>query len=97
MTFQAFRMSLVAAAITIAGFAGAPTLAHAQDTRATAATQAQPAAAKPRVVVLATGGTIAGAGASAMNSAGRPPVVFRSAPRPAQFAAHPRRHARSGN
>ena len=63
MTFQAFRMSLVAAAITIAGFAGAPTLAHAQDTRATAATQAQPAAAKPRVVVLATGGTIAGAGA----------------------------------
>lgn len=69
MTFQAFRMSLVAAAITVAGFAGAPTLAHAQDTRATTATQAQPAAAKPRVVVLATGGTIAGAGASAMNSA----------------------------
>ncbi|MBS0293684.1 MAG: type II asparaginase [Proteobacteria bacterium] len=69
MTFQAFRMSLVAAAIALAGCAGVPSTTQAQDTRAAPATAVQPAAAKPRVVVLATGGTIAGAGASAMNSA----------------------------
>jgi len=75
MTLQAFRMSLVAAAIVLAGCAGVPTSTQAQDQRAApaapaaSAAQAQPAASKPHVVVLATGGTIAGAGASAMNSA----------------------------
>ncbi len=69
MNFHAFRMSLVAAAIALAGCAGVPSTTQAQDTRAAPATAAQPAAAKPHVVVLATGGTIAGAGASAMNSA----------------------------
>ena len=73
MTFHAFRMSLVATAIAVAGFAGVTPLVQAKDappavtTQAPAATSA--ATAKPRVVVLATGGTIAGAGASAMNSA----------------------------
>jgi len=70
MTFQALRMSLVATAIAVAGFAAAPTLALAQDASAAAAAAAKAAAmAKPNVVVLATGGTIAGAGASAANSA----------------------------
>ncbi len=69
MTFQALRMSLVAAAIAVAGFAGAPTLVLAQDASAAAAAAAKAATAKPNVVVLATGGTIAGAGASAANSA----------------------------
>ena len=70
MTFQALRMSLVATAIAVAGFAAAPTLALAQDASAAAAAAVKAAAmAKPNVVVLATGGTIAGAGASAANSA----------------------------
>ena len=81
MTFRAFRMSLVATAIALTGCTGTPPLAQAQKAppvaampapaaTATAATPAgTTATAKPHVVVLATGGTIAGAGASAMNSA----------------------------
>ena len=83
MTFHAFRMSLVATAIALAGCTGTAPLAQAKKeppaatmsapaaaAAATAtATAATTATAKPHVVVLATGGTIAGAGASAMNSA----------------------------
>ncbi len=68
MTFQRFQKSLLAAAIAVAGFTAAPGLVGAQ-TAAPAATAAAAATAKPHVVVLATGGTIAGAGASAANSA----------------------------
>lgn len=63
----AFRLSLIAVSLAFAGVAS-----HAATPAASAAapvTAAAPAAAKPHVVVLATGGTIAGAGASAMNSA----------------------------
>ncbi len=69
MTFQPLRKSLVAAAIVLAGIAGTPALSLAQDASPAAASAAAQAATKPHVVVLATGGTIAGAGASAMNSA----------------------------
>ena len=83
MTFHALRMSLVATAIALAGCTGTAPLAQAKKeppaatmsapaaaAAATAtATAATTATAKPHVVVLATGGTIAGAGASAMNSA----------------------------
>ena len=63
----AFRLSLIAVSLAFAGVAS-----HAATPAASAAapvTAAAPAAAKPHVVVLATGGTIAGAGASAANSA----------------------------
>ncbi|AVP58958.1 type II asparaginase [Pulveribacter suum] len=70
MTSFRFRSSLVAAALALAGLAGAPAAALAQDAvPGVVTTAAAPAAARPHVVVLATGGTIAGAGASAMNSA----------------------------
>ncbi len=77
MTFHAFRMSLVATAIALAGCTGTAPLALAKKeppaaampAPAAAAAAATAATAKPHVVVLATGGTIAGAGASAMNSA----------------------------
>ncbi len=81
MTFHVFRMSLVATAIALAGCTGTapPALANKEApvvaTPLPAPAPAQAAAgvaavtAKPHVVVLATGGTIAGAGASAMNSA----------------------------
>lgn len=79
MTFHAFRMSLVATAIALAGCTGTAPLALAKKESPVVATPSPapaPAAAgvaavtaKPHVVVLATGGTIAGAGASAMNSA----------------------------
>ena len=82
MPLYAFRLSLVAAAIALAGCAGTAPPAQMQDAppavvAATARPAAAPApagaqaaaAAKPHVVVLATGGTIAGAGAAAMNSA----------------------------
>lgn len=75
-----FRLSVMVAALAMAGCASqtvasstttpdpAPVTATAAP--ALAPTAAAPAAsAKPHVVVLATGGTIAGAGASAMNSA----------------------------
>ncbi len=68
MTFHRFQKSLLAAAIALAGFTAAPGLVLAQ-TAAPAAATAPAQAAKPHVVVLATGGTIAGAGASAANSA----------------------------
>ena len=64
MTFHRFQKSLLAAAIALAGFTAAPGLVLAQ-TAAPAAATAPAQAAKPHVVVLATGGTIAGAGASA--------------------------------
>ena len=79
---SAFRLSLISAALVLAGCASqatgsaastaapASTAAAAPTTTTAPATAAAPAAsAKPRVVVLATGGTIAGAGASAVNSA----------------------------
>ncbi|MEQ6436131.1 asparaginase [Comamonas sp. w2-DMI] len=69
MAFQSFRMSVMAAAIAFAGFAGAPALSLAQDASPAANAAAAQTAAKPQVVVLATGGTIAGAGASTVNSA----------------------------
>lgn len=75
---SAFRLSLISAALVLAGCASQATgsaASSATPTAATtaattpAATAATPASTKPRVVVLATGGTIAGAGASAVNSA----------------------------
>lgn len=65
---SAFRLSLISVALALAGCASqaaSPTVSNA----ATPTTAAAPVAAKPHVVVLATGGTIAGAGASAVNSA----------------------------
>ncbi|QNN57217.1 type II asparaginase [Diaphorobacter ruginosibacter] len=72
---QAFLRKTVAAAAVAAsllgGLASVPTLSFAQDASAAAkaAADATAKAAKPNVVVLATGGTIAGAGASSVNSA----------------------------
>ena len=68
MTLQRFQKSLLAAALAVAGFTAAPALVGAQ-TVAPATATAAAQTAKPHVVVLATGGTIAGAGASAANSA----------------------------
>ncbi|WP_246475579.1 type II asparaginase [Diaphorobacter ruginosibacter] len=75
MQKQAFLRKTVAAAAVAAsllgGLASVPTLSFAQDASAAAkaAADATAKAAKPNVVVLATGGTIAGAGASSVNSA----------------------------
>ena len=63
----AFRLSLISVALSLAGCASQAAAPVASAAPATTAAPA--AAAKPHVVVLATGGTIAGAGASAMNSA----------------------------
>ena len=62
-----FRQTLMAATIALMGWVAVPGLALAQDASAPAVAQTQ--ATKANVVVLATGGTIAGAGASATNSA----------------------------
>ena len=62
-----FRQTLMAATIALMGWVAVPGLALAQDASAPAVAQTQ--ASKANVVVLATGGTIAGAGASATNSA----------------------------
>jgi glutamin-(asparagin-)ase len=70
-------MTLVAVALALAGCASQPGASQAQAQTAAPAPAAAPAApapataqaGKPHVVVLATGGTIAGAGASAVNSA----------------------------
>jgi glutamin-(asparagin-)ase len=74
MPFTPFRMTLMAVALALAGCASQPGASQAP--AAAPATAAAPApapataqAGKPNVVVLATGGTIAGAGASAVNSA----------------------------
>ena len=64
-----FRQSLLAATIAVLGALSAPGAVLAQDAAPAAATAAKAQAAKPNVVVLATGGTIAGAGASTVNSA----------------------------
>ena len=64
-----FRQSLLAATIAVLGALSAPGAVLAQDASPAAATAAKAQAAKPNVVVLATGGTIAGAGASTVNSA----------------------------
>jgi len=72
-----FRLTVITAALVLAGCASQPSAQQAvapAPATATATAPApvpavQPAAAKPHVVVLATGGTIAGAGASAANSA----------------------------
>ncbi|MBF5007549.1 asparaginase [Diaphorobacter caeni] len=77
MVIQSFRKSVSAAAVAVAvsllgSLATLPSASFAQDASSgasSAATAAAAKAAKPNVVVLATGGTIAGAGASAMNSA----------------------------
>ncbi|OWG13806.1 L-asparaginase [Delftia sp. K82] len=74
MPFTPFRMTLMAVALALAGCASQPGASQAP-TAAAPATATAPApaptaqAGKPNVVVLATGGTIAGAGASAVNSA----------------------------
>ncbi|AEF87548.1 L-asparaginase [Delftia sp. HK171] len=74
MPFTPFRMTLMAVALALAGCASQPGASQAP-AAAAPATAAAPApaptaqAGKPNVVVLATGGTIAGAGASAVNSA----------------------------
>lgn len=63
----AFRLSLISVALVLSSglsHAASPAASAAPATTAAAAVQA-----KPHIVVLATGGTIAGAGASAMNSA----------------------------
>jgi glutamin-(asparagin-)ase len=63
-------MFLMATAIALIGFAGVSVPSLAKDTSADVSAAASAAqAAKPHVVVLATGGTIVGAGASAVNSA----------------------------
>lgn len=73
MQKQAFRQTLLAAAIattmTVLGALSAPGTALAQDAAPAAAQTAKAQTGKPNVVVLATGGTIAGAGASTVNSA----------------------------
>ncbi|WP_280188105.1 type II asparaginase [Delftia sp. PS-11] len=76
MPFTPFRMSLVAVALALAGCASQPGASQASNAAPATATAPAPApapataqAGKPHVVVLATGGTIAGAGASAVNSA----------------------------
>ena len=74
MPFTPFRMTLMAVALALAGCASQPGASQAPAAAAPAtATAPAPApaaqAGKPHVVVLATGGTIAGAGASAVNSA----------------------------
>ncbi|MCO5340821.1 asparaginase [Delftia tsuruhatensis] len=74
MPFTPFRMTLMAVALALAGCASQPGASQAPAAAApTTATAPAPApaaqAGKPNVVVLATGGTIAGAGASAVNSA----------------------------
>ena len=74
MPFTPFRMTLMAVALALAGCASQPGASQAPAAAAPAtATAPAPApaaqAGKPNVVVLATGGTIAGAGASAVNSA----------------------------
>ena len=70
---RSFRKSVAATAIAVSllgSFAALPSISFAQDSSAAgAAASATAKAAKPHVVVLATGGTIAGAGASAVNSA----------------------------
>ena len=68
MQKKVFRQTLLAATMAVFGLLSAPGMALAQDT-APAAQTANAQAAKPNVVVLATGGTIAGAGASTVNSA----------------------------
>ena len=74
MPFTPFRMTLMAVALALAGCASQPGASQAPAAAAPAtATAPAPApaaqAGKPNVVVLATGGTIAGAGARAVNSA----------------------------
>lgn len=74
MPFTPFRMTLMAVALALAGCASQPGASQAPAAAAPATAPAPaPAptaqAGKPNVVVLATGGTIAGAGASAVNSA----------------------------
>lgn len=69
MQKQAFRQTLLAATIAILGVLSAPSAALAQDASPAAMQSAKAQTAKPNVVVLATGGTIAGAGASTVNSA----------------------------
>ena len=67
MQKKAFRHTLMAATLAMMGLISAPGAALAQDASAPAIAKA--ATTKANVVVLATGGTIAGAGASATNSA----------------------------
>ena len=62
-----FEIPEIRAMRSLRGFAAAALLAAATIAQAQAQAQAQPAL--PNVVILATGGTIAGAGASAANSA----------------------------
>lgn len=69
MQKQAFRQTLLAATIAVLGVLSAPSTALAQDASPAAMQSAKTQTAKPNVVVLATGGTIAGAGASTVNSA----------------------------
>lgn len=69
MQKQAFRQTLLAATIAVLGVLSAPGAALAQDASPAAMQAAKAQTAKPNVVVLATGGTIAGAGASTVNSA----------------------------
>ena len=64
----AFRLSLVTAAFCIAGLSS-PAFAQTTPASTAAANTAAATQSKPNIVVLATGGTIAGAGASAVNSA----------------------------
>ncbi len=69
MQKQAFRQTLLAATIAVLGVLSAPGAALAQDASPAAMQAAKAQTAKPNVVVLATGGTIAGTGASTVNSA----------------------------
>jgi glutamin-(asparagin-)ase len=64
-----FTRGLVVAALSLGLLGGCAAQQAATATEAPAAAGAKTAAAKANVVVLATGGTIAGAGASAANSA----------------------------
>ena len=63
-----FRQTLLAASLVVSGLIAIPATTLAQEASA-AAKNSTVQANKPSVVVLATGGTIAGAGASTVNSA----------------------------
>lgn len=69
MQKNVFRQTLLAATLATLSILSVPGAALAQDATPAAATAAKTQTAKPNVVVLATGGTIAGAGASTVNSA----------------------------
>ena len=95
MQKQAFRQTLLAATIAVLGVLSAPGAALAQDASPAAMQAANAQTAKPNVVGLATGGTIAGTGASTVNSATYT-ASSASADKPAPKAGAATKPAKSG-